>query len=183
MAGNDYAYLPTDDTGERVGWTKLGKTMDERYGAPYYHIHVCSPFSELVACSILGRKRADFHSMLLTLASPFMTLRLNSKVITVDPLCPSVTLESGERITADLVIGADGIKSTVRETVVGRPDKPVPTGDAAYRAIIPTSEMLKDPDLKDLVDFPEMTRWIGPHKHIVAYCLVDIASHRSGDHF
>jgi salicylate hydroxylase len=110
--------------------------------------------------------------MLLTLASPFMTLRINSKVIAVDPLCPSVTLESGEVIGADLVIGADGIKSTVREVVIGRPDKPVPTGDAAYRAIIPASEMLKDPDLKDLVDFPEMTGWFGPRKHIVAYCMV-----------
>jgi salicylate hydroxylase len=132
---------------------------------------------------MLSLKRADFHSMLMTLASPFMTFRLNSKVMAVDPLRPSVTLESGETIIADLVIGADGVKSFVREFIVGRPDKPVPSGDAAYRAIIPTWKMLEDPDLKELVDFPEMTMWIGPHKHMVAYCLVVIIPHCSCDRF
>jgi salicylate hydroxylase len=60
----------------------------------------------------------------------------------------------------------------IREVVVGHPDKPIPTGDAAYRAIIPTSEMVKDPDLKPLVDHPEMTGWISPGRHVMAYCMV-----------
>jgi salicylate hydroxylase len=103
-----------------------------------------------------------------------MTLRLNSKVVSIDPTIPSLTLESGEIVQADLVFGADGVKSTIRETVVGGPDKPQPTGDAAYRAIISTTEMLKDPDLKQLVDETEMTGWIGPGKHIMGYCIVRV---------
>ncbi|KAJ6591235.1 hypothetical protein DFH09DRAFT_1139071 [Mycena vulgaris] len=142
------------NTGHRVGWTKWGENMDRDYGAPYCHVH-----------------RADLLDMLFKLASPYMTLLLNSRVVSLDPNLGQVTLESGETFRADVILGADGVKSMIREVVVGRPDKPIPTGDAAYRAIIPTSEMVKDPDLKPLVDHPEMTGWIGPGRHIMAYCI------------
>ena len=32
-------------TGETLTWTKWGESMDEEYGAPYYHIHVESPLA------------------------------------------------------------------------------------------------------------------------------------------
>lgn len=110
--------------------------------------------------------------MLLSLASPFMKLRLNSRVVSVDPNCQSVTIQTGETIYADLIVGADGVKSTVRETVVGRPVKPTPTGDAAYRALIPTEKMISDPDLKVLIDYPEFITWMGPERHFVGYSIV-----------
>jgi salicylate hydroxylase len=110
--------------------------------------------------------------MLFKLASPYMTLFLNSRVVSLDPDLCQVTLESGRKFRADVILGADGVKSMIREVVVGGPDKPLATGDAAFRAIIPTSEMLKDPDLKPLVDHPEMTGWIGPGRHIMGYCIV-----------
>ncbi|KAJ6588589.1 hypothetical protein B0H19DRAFT_1100201 [Mycena capillaripes] len=141
-------------TGHRVGWTKWGDNMDRDYGAPYCHIH-----------------RADLLDMLFKLASPYMTLFLDSRVVSLDPDLCQVTLESGRSFHADVILGADGVKSMIREVVIGRPDKPLPTGDAAYRAIIPTSEMSKDPDLKSLVDHPEMTGWIGPGRHIMGYCI------------
>jgi len=90
----------------------------------------------------------------------------------MDPSIPTLTLESGEVVTADLAIGADGIKSLTREYVVGGPDKPTPTGDAAYRAIIPTDLLLKDPDLRPLVEIPEMVGWLGPGGHIMSYIIV-----------
>ncbi|KAJ8521819.1 hypothetical protein ONZ45_g1524 [Pleurotus djamor] len=142
--------------GKRVGWTKWGENMERDYKAPYYHIH-----------------RADFHKLLYELAQPYMTLRLNSRVVGVDPKTPSVTLISGAVLEADLIIGADGVKSTIREVVVGGPDNPVPTGDAAYRAIIPATALLNDPDLKHLVDEAEMTAWVGPQRHIIGYCIRD----------
>ncbi|KAJ7481761.1 hypothetical protein FB451DRAFT_136739 [Mycena latifolia] len=142
------------NTGQRVGWTKWGENMDRDYGAPYCHVH-----------------RADLLDMLFKLASPYMTLFLSSRVASLDPNLGEVTLESGQTFRGDVILGADGVKSMIREVVVGRPDKPIPTGDAAYRAIIPTSEMAKDPDLKPLVDHPEMTGWIGPGRHIMAYCI------------
>ncbi|KAJ6571294.1 hypothetical protein B0H19DRAFT_1208878 [Mycena capillaripes] len=81
------------------------------------------------------------------------------------------TLKSGETFRADVILGADGIKSIVREVVVGGPDEPILTGDAAYRAIIPTSEMCKDLALKALVDYPEMIVWVGPARHVIGYCI------------
>ncbi|EKM59723.1 uncharacterized protein PHACADRAFT_250403 [Phanerochaete carnosa HHB-10118-sp] len=138
-------------TGERVGYTKWGEQMED-YGAPYYHIH-----------------RADFHKLLFDLATPNVTLRLKSTVVGVDPDAPSLTLASGEVIHGDLIIGADGVKSYVQQVVLGRVNPAQPTGDAAYRAIIPTSVMLEDPDLKPFVDTPEMTAWMGPGTHLMAY--------------
>lgn len=101
-----------------------------------------------------------------------MNLRLNSRVVSVDPTHPSVTLQTGEVVYADLIIGADGVKSTVREAVTGGPSKPTYTGDAAYRAVIPTDRMLPDPDLRALVDTPEFVTWMGPSRHIVGYSIV-----------
>ncbi|KII92656.1 hypothetical protein PLICRDRAFT_480035 [Plicaturopsis crispa FD-325 SS-3] len=142
------------NTGETVGWTRWGESMVAAHGSPYYHIH-----------------RADFHQLLFALAEPYMNLRLNSHVVGLDADAerPTLTLASGEVVHADVVIGADGVKSTIREIVVGGPDKATRTGDAAYRAIVPTSELLKHPDLKPLVDKPEMVGWMGPGRHIMAY--------------
>ncbi|KAI0631870.1 FAD/NAD-P-binding domain-containing protein [Trametes polyzona] len=139
------------DTGERVGYTRWSD-MEKQYGAPYYHIH-----------------RADLHKLLFDLASPFMTLRLKSTVVSVDPNAPSVTLASGEVVHGDLIIGADGVKSMIQGVVLGYTNPAEPTGDAAYRAIIPSELLLKDPELKGFVEVPEMTGWMGPERHIMAY--------------
>lgn len=141
-------------TGERVGYTKWGGRMEE-HGAPYYHIH-----------------RADFHKLLFDLARPHMDLRLQSTVIAVDPDLPSLTLANGDVIQGDLIIGADGVKSLVQQVVLGRMNPAQPTGDAAYRAIIPTSVMLADPDLRPFIEVPEMTAWMAPGRHLMAYNIV-----------
>ncbi|TDL21438.1 FAD/NAD(P)-binding domain-containing protein [Rickenella mellea] len=142
------------NSGELVGWTQWGDKMERDHGSPYYHIH-----------------RADFHRLLLSLASPFMSLQLSSTVGSVNPSVPSLTLSSGAVIPCDLIVGCDGVKSLIREVVLGEPVKATPTGDAAYRAIIPTEKMMKDSDLRELVEKQEMTGWMGPNRHIMAYCI------------
>ncbi|KAG6852398.1 hypothetical protein C0991_012389 [Blastosporella zonata] len=117
-------------------------------------------------------QRADLHRLLLELAAPYMSLRLNSKVLSVEPSAPSVAVESGEIIRADLVIGADGVRSVVRAIVTGNEDAPLHTEDAAYRATIPTAAMLKDPELRAFVEDAETNVWMGPGRHIVGYCIV-----------
>ncbi|KAI0808369.1 FAD/NAD(P)-binding domain-containing protein [Fomes fomentarius] len=139
------------DTGERVGYTRWSD-MEDKYGSPYYHIH-----------------RADLHKLLFDLAEPFMTLRLKSQVVSIDPDRPSLTLSSGEVVHGDLIVGADGIKSLVQRVVLGHTNPAEPTGDAVYRAIVPSSLLLADPELRELVDVPEMTGWMGPGRHIMAY--------------
>jgi 2-polyprenyl-6-methoxyphenol hydroxylase-like FAD-dependent oxidoreductase len=45
-----------------------------------------------------------------------------------------IVLKSGERVVADLVIGADGVRSKARELVLGYVDKPKSSGYAVWRA-------------------------------------------------
>jgi len=71
--------------------------------------------------------------MLYDLALPHITLRLNSRVVKINPDLPSYTLSNGETVKCDMIIGADGVKSGIREVVIGKQDKPEATGDAAYR--------------------------------------------------
>ncbi|TBU42614.1 FAD/NAD(P)-binding domain-containing protein [Dichomitus squalens] len=147
----DAIVLRRYNTGERVGYTSW-TNMEEKYGAPYYHVH-----------------RADLHKLLFDLAAPFMTLRLQSTVVSVDPDAPSLTLASGEVVHGDLILGADGIKSTIQQVVLGHTNPADPTGDAVYRAIVPSHLLLNDPELKELIEVPEMTGWMGPQRHIMAY--------------
>ncbi|TFY64344.1 hypothetical protein EVG20_g5982, partial [Dentipellis fragilis] len=148
-------------TGEQVGYSQWGAKMEAVHGAPYLHVH-----------------RADYHRLLTGLVEgrPNVQLRLSAAVTTIqpDPAVeggPSVTLKSGEVIHADLIIGADGVKSIVQGVVTGQQDAPRPTGDTAYRAIIPTDVMMRDPELKEFVETPEMTGWMAPGRHLMAYCI------------
>ncbi|KAG2082252.1 hypothetical protein BD769DRAFT_1727447 [Suillus cothurnatus] len=110
--------------------------------------------------------------MLYEATEPHCTIRVYSRVVSVDSSKPSVTLASGEVVTADLLIGADRVKSVAREYVVGGPDKPRVTGDAAYRATIPAEKLLQDDELKPLVEKIELNLWMGPGGHIVGYTIV-----------
>jgi salicylate hydroxylase len=82
-----------------------------------------------------------------------------------------VVLESGREIEADLVVGADGINSKLREVMLRREDPAIPTGDLAYRLLLSTSEMMKDPELASLVTDPQVNYWLGPDMHAVNYVL------------
>ena len=46
-----------------------------------------------------------------------------SRVVDVDPKSPSVTLASGKKLFADLIVGADGHQSVLRSVL-----EPVPKG-------------------------------------------------------
>lgn len=117
--------------------------------------------------------RADLHNALIeqALALPNVELRVNSTVTDVQFDPASVTLADDTVVQGDVVIAADGIKSTIRGHLLGEdsPSKAIPTGDAAYRIMLPRSVMEKDPELKELVDEPQATRWLGPDRHIIAY--------------
>ena len=145
------------NTGERVGFTKWGEVMERDYGSPYYHIH-----------------RANFHKLLYDLVAPRVTLLLDSAVVACDPgpAAPSVTLKSGRVMKADLIVGADGVKSFMQQVVSGQPNRAEPTGDAAYRATVPAALMMQDPELREFIDHPQMTAWMAPGRHLMAYPIV-----------
>ncbi|EFX06428.1 salicylate hydroxylase [Grosmannia clavigera kw1407] len=123
------------------------------HGAPYWLVH-----------------RADLHAALLDAARRAgATIVTSSRVVVYDMDAPSVTTADGTAYTADLVIGADGIKSTCRPLLTGRPDVPRDTGDVAYRILIPAEKLLADPDLAPLITQPCSTSWCGPDAHLVGY--------------
>ena len=148
------------NTGEQVGFTKWGELTERDYGAPYYHIH-----------------RADFHKLLYDLVAPHVTILLDSAVVRCDPdpVSPSVTLKSGEVMRADLIVGADGVKSYIQRVVSGKPNRAEPTGDAAYRATIPASLMMQDPELRQFIEHPQMVGWMAPGRHLMAYPIVRLS--------
>ena len=73
---------------------------------------------------------------------------------------PSVTTASGETITADIIIGADGPRSLVREVVLGKKDNPEPVGWTVYGATVPESYMLNDPELASWLTSNEVSIYV-----------------------
>ncbi|KAJ5573302.1 hypothetical protein N7450_010286 [Penicillium hetheringtonii] len=95
--------------------------------------------------------RRDLHDTLKKAAvSPDrvgdpVVVRTACKVTDCDPLKGSVTLEDGETITGDLIIGADGIHSVVRKHVLfDTESSALPTGLSAYRLMISTDTLEKE---------------------------------------
>jgi salicylate hydroxylase len=121
--------------------------------------------------------RANLHKCLLDRAVALgAKFKVNTKVVGVriatdDADKATVVISTGEEFVCDLVVGADGINSTLREIFLGRPDPPTPTGDLAYRLLLSTAEMFKDPDLAPFVTQPQVNYWLGPDAHAVSYVL------------
>ncbi|UQS88554.1 FAD-dependent monooxygenase [Pseudomonas chlororaphis subsp. piscium] len=71
--------------------------------------------------------------------------------------------QHGQRYQADAVLGCDGVKSVVREQLLG--DTPRVTGHVVYRAVVDEQEMPEE--LR--VNAPVL--WAGPRCHLVHYPL------------
>ena len=99
-------------------------------------------------------QRADLVRLLHKLATDAgARVRLNSKVASIRQGTsraprPTVKLATGEVLTADILIGADGYKSIVRDVVLGEPDCATPGGMTLYTGVIKAENMLKDPELR-----------------------------------
>ena len=119
----------------------LGDEAERRWGAPYLQLHRAD-LQEALLAAIQDRHAAD--------------LRLGAEVVHVDD--GGVTLADGERIAADLVVGADGVRSRVRTAVCGA-SPPRPLGETAWRALIPIAPH----------DAPAAVVWTWPRRHLVAY--------------
>lgn len=79
-----------------------------------------------------------------------------------------IVLESGERITADIVIAADGVRSRARKCVLGYEDKPKSSGYAVWRAWFTNKDMLADPLTAHFCNNGDtFNGWIGPDMHFL----------------
>lgn len=79
---------------------------------------------------------------------------------------------NGERLTADIVVAAEGVRSRGRKIVLGSEDKPKSSGYAVYRAWFPATDLAKNPATRHLVvDGDSHQGFIGPDIHFLASSL------------
>jgi len=124
------------------------KDFPERYGAPYVVLH-----------------RSDLLAILLAAcqANDQIALETESDVVRGDSEDAEVVavLADGSTRRGAALIGADGLRSTIRAQIVE--DEPVESGYVAYRGALPLGEIVRPSDLGDVVVF------IGPGLHFVQY--------------
>jgi 3-hydroxybenzoate 6-monooxygenase len=129
----------------------VGDKFRERFDNPYAVIH-----------------RADIHTPLLEACkrSPNIELLTRQKVVAFDiwPDGVSVLTADGKRHNAAALIGADGLRSRVREAIVGD-GGPLLSGHICYRAVLPIDQMPED------LRWNTVTLWAGPGTHLVHYPL------------
>ncbi|KNG85740.1 hypothetical protein ANOM_005720 [Aspergillus nomiae NRRL 13137] len=95
---------------------------------------------------------------------------LRSRVVSCDCLAPSLTLDNGKNITGDLIIGADGVHSALRQFVAQEDIAPTPSGGSAFRFLIPVSKVEENPETRQLLARPgEMQLWDGIYRRLVIY--------------
>jgi len=134
------------DDGRTLLRAPLAHVMETAFGAPHYQIH-----------------RADLMAILAQ-AVPASNIHLGHRFRTLVDRGTHVeaTFENDKRITADVLVGADGIHSAVRRVVLG-PENPRFTGCAAYRGLV-RADRLTHLELE-----PAVQVWMGPGKHFVHY--------------
>ncbi|KAF2462267.1 putative MAK1-like monooxygenase [Lineolata rhizophorae] len=79
-----------------------------------------------------------------------------------------IELDDGTKVSADVVLGADGVRSKARELVLGYDDKPKSSGYAVWRAWFPNTDMIKDPRTKEFCENGDtFNGWIGQDVHFL----------------
>jgi 6-hydroxynicotinate 3-monooxygenase len=135
------------DNGETMYEIIFNAESERRFGGPYLNVH-----------------RGDLHAVLSRVVNPG-TIAFGHRLVGLDETNAAVRLafENGFRANADIVIGADGIGSKVREFVLGD-EPPRFVGAVAQRAIFPT-ERLRG------FKIPDCTKWWGRDRHILPYFM------------
>lgn len=136
--------------GSLVGRIPTGEAFRTRFGNPYAVIH-----------------RVDVHKSLLEGAQEtgkiaFLT---STRVQRIEQDANSVTVydQHGTAHQGIALIGADGVKSVVREQFVG--DVARVTGHVVYRAVIDKKDFPAD------LQWNAAAIWVGPNCHLVHYPL------------
>jgi salicylate hydroxylase len=134
------------DDGRTLLRTPLAAPLEAAFGFPHYQIH-----------------RAD---LLATLAAavPEERIHLGRRLgdVAEDADHVEARFVDGGRVEADVLVGADGIHSQVRDTLFG-PERPRFTGCAAYRGLVPAGDVAE----LDLEVTAQV--WMGPGRHFVHY--------------
>ncbi|NUB45643.1 FAD-dependent monooxygenase [Fertoebacter nigrum] len=143
--------LMNADTGGRIRQFDLADPFRARFGYPYAVVH-----------------RADLHTALLrnAEATGLVDIRTDHRVTGYTRTGERARLHLAGRpdLEADLIIGADGIRSAIREAMLGD-GPPRVSGHSTFRSVIPLEKMPED------LRWDSMTIWVGHKVHVVHYPL------------
>ena len=133
-----------------VGRIPTGRAFIQRFGNPYAVIH-----------------RADAHGALLegVRASKRIEVVTSTQVQRVEQDKTGVTVydAKGGQHRGLALIGADGVKSAIRQQFVG--DEARVSGHVVYRAVVEKKDFPKD------LQWNAASIWVGPNCHLVHYPL------------
>jgi salicylate hydroxylase len=134
------------DDGRELARQPLADACERTFGAPYYNFH-----------------RADLLD-LLSAAVPHGVIQMDHRCVGLTQHADRVEVQfhNSAVADADLVVGADGIHSTVRNAIIG-PESPRFSGHVAYRGLVPADRMA------DLGVEMAANVWWGPDHHFVHY--------------
>jgi salicylate hydroxylase len=126
--------------------TPLREVCPRLFGADFWHVH-----------------RADLHAILCE-GIPAERVRFNVVCAGVSQQGDAAVahFNDGSRFEADLIVGADGIHSVVRDTLWGKSAARY-TGHMCWRALVPV-EQHPLPFVS-----PDASFWMGPRAHVVTY--------------
>src|SRR5580704_10092002 len=135
------------DTGETMYEIVFDAASEAHFGGPYLNIH-----------------RGDLHAV-LERAVAANTIAFNHRLIGLEERDDGVRLSfaNGARVDADVVIGADGIRSKVREYLLDD-EPPRFVGAVAHRAIFPSERLAG-------FKIPDCTKWWGRDRHSLPYFM------------
>jgi 6-hydroxynicotinate 3-monooxygenase len=143
-----YCYISRAwDTGETMYKIVFDVESEEHFGGPYLNIH-----------------RGDLHAVLEHAVTPG-TIAFNHRLVDLKETSDAIRLLFDNHIATevDVVIGADGIRSKVREFLLGA-EPPRFVDAVAYRAIFPTARLRG-------FAIPDCTKWWGRDRHILPYFM------------
>ena len=140
---------------------------DGRSGALIGHHRGAPDYREQFGGSYWGVHRADLQAV-LSGAVGLGRIKLSHRLVDLaqHPDRVSLTFANGQRVEADLVIGADGARSITRRWMLGYDDA-LYSGCSGFRGVVPAERL-------DLLPDPETIQfWVGPGGHLLHYPIGD----------
>ncbi|HSZ66834.1 MAG TPA: FAD-dependent monooxygenase, partial [Xanthobacteraceae bacterium] len=141
-------YTRNMQTGEFLEFNDRLKAA-QRYGAPYYTFH-----------------RADLLDVLAS-GLDRRLIHLDHRLVGIEEKSDRVVLAfaNGAKVEADFVIGADGVRSVIRQALYGQ-DNPTYTGQMVWRALLNGGDVPTE-----VLEPTGHVQWVGPGCHLLAYYI------------
>ncbi|URD45487.1 FAD-dependent monooxygenase (plasmid) [Pseudomonas sp. BYT-5] len=143
----DFWFSRDGVTGDYLSRIPLGEFARREYGASYITVH-----------------RGDLHELQISSIQPG-TVHFGKRLSKIVDEGDQVRLDfaDGTSTTADIVIGADGIHSKIREELLGV-EAPTYSGWVAHRALIRGEHLARFSDV-----FEDCVKWWTEDRHMMVY--------------